>query len=303
MLDTMYKFVTPWATASKRHILKNRIMGRVANYIYPVYCKLFPIKTKENEADEKVVVSLTSFPARIDKIHLCINSILRQTRPADKVVLWLARTQFPEKSKLPQELLTLENYGLEIKFCEDLRSYKKIYFAAQEYKNSIIITADDDTLYPEFWIKRLLETHMRNMNYVCCYRAHKIIIKNDGIAPYDEWISMSPGEKGPSILLIPIGVGGVLYPVGFFKDVEFKREVIRELCPTTDDLWLKILGVKNGYKVVKVDADSKEWFTLLKSQNNALTSTNVGEKVNDISIQRLVAYYKIDYKVMKDGEE
>ena len=59
-----------------------------------MYCNFSKIKLNSNYASKichhKVIVSLTSFPARIDKVYLCINSLLRQSFKADKVILWLA---------------------------------------------------------------------------------------------------------------------------------------------------------------------------------------------------------------------
>ena len=79
MLDFFYKGVTPWAVADKKQIYINRVLGRIANYTYPVYCNFNKIKLNSNYASKichhKVIVSLTSFPARIDKVYLCINSL------------------------------------------------------------------------------------------------------------------------------------------------------------------------------------------------------------------------------------
>ena len=53
------------------------------------------------------------------------------------------------------------------------------------------------------------------------------------------------------------------------------------------------LGIVNGYKAVKVYPNSKEWFTIVSSQKQALMKTNVGSSMNDISIFNLQRYYKI----------
>ncbi len=83
MLNTLYELVTPWALANRNQVLKNRILGKIANYIYPVYCNVTSFKSNNKEAyddqrreEDTVIVSLTSFPARINKMNLCINSIL-----------------------------------------------------------------------------------------------------------------------------------------------------------------------------------------------------------------------------------
>ena len=297
MLDCFYKGVTPWAKANRRQIFINRVLGRIANYTYPVYCNSNKIRLNKNYASKmchhKVIISLTSFPARIDKVYLCINSLLRQSVRADKIVLWLAATQFPNGSGIPETLKRLVGEKFEIRFCDDLRSYKKIFYSAQQFKDDIIITVDDDTLYPEDWLLNLINTYIKYPDCVCCYRAHKIVLKSGKIAPYSEWIGLSPNETGPDSFLVPIGVGGVLYPPTFFDDVEFDFEKIKELCPTADDLWLKAIGLKNGFRAVKVDPNSKEWFTIISSQKQALMKTNVGQNMNDISIENLEKYYQL----------
>ena len=88
------------------------------------------------------------------------------------------------------------------------------------------------------------------------------------------------------------GIGYCANGTYFFFDKE-DYEKIKELCPTADDLWLKALGIVNGYKAVKVYPNSKEWFTIVSSQKQALMKTNVGSSMNDISIFNLQRYYKI----------
>lgn len=61
---------------------------------------------------EKIIVSLTSFPARINIVVKTIKTLLTQTLKPDAVILWLAPEQFPNGEKdLPQELLDLKQYG------------------------------------------------------------------------------------------------------------------------------------------------------------------------------------------------
>ena len=194
MLNLFYRGVTPWAVANRSQICINRILGRMANYAYPVYCKTSKIQPKAPSAYDlcknRVIISLTSFPARIDKVYLCINSLLRQSVRADKIVLWLADTQFPNGNGIPESLKRLVGGNFEIRFCDDLRSYKKIFYSAQQFKDDIIITVDDDTLYPEDWLLNLINTYIKYPDCVCCYRAHKIVLKSEKIAPYSEWIGL-----------------------------------------------------------------------------------------------------------------
>lgn len=295
MLKIFYRIVTPWAVSNKLQKFVNRVMGKMANAIYPFFCKfdIFP-RGRNIKREKQIIVSLTSFPARMDKLHLCVNSILRQSVPADKVVLWLAKDQFQSKDILPQELLALERKGLTIEFCEDLRSYKKFFYAGQKYCDDIIITADDDVLYPEDWIERLYDEYNKYDNYVICYRAAKMEFETQRtFKPYAEWEGMSPNLKGPSSYLLPTGVGGVLYPPNYFKGIEFNYDEMNRTCPNADDIWLKSVGIRKSIKAVKVDACSKEWFTISNSQKKALTTNNVFGGNNDFALKNIIIEYNI----------
>ena len=78
----------------------------------------------------KYIVSLTSFPARINEVWICIDSLMRQTFKPDKIILWLADSQFPDRV-LPESLRKYEKKGLSICWCDDLRSYKKFFYTIQ----------------------------------------------------------------------------------------------------------------------------------------------------------------------------
>lgn len=89
------------------------------------------------------------------------------------------------RSRPPPSVIRLRAYGLEIRFCENLRSYKKIIPALQEYPDAILITADDDWLYTQDWLAGLW----------CPYERH----------PHDihAWRSPAfppPGRPGPAAL-------------------------------------------------------------------------------------------------------
>ena len=114
MLNELYHIATPWAKATKSQINVNRMLGVAANVLYPVYCAWSPLPKQKTMPGEKMVVSLTTFPLRIGKVHLTIQSILRQSRPADRVLLWLSKEEFPEEAQLPENLLRLKEAGLPV---------------------------------------------------------------------------------------------------------------------------------------------------------------------------------------------
>ena len=81
-------------------------------YVCPV------VKTSgitDKKRSPEVIVSLTSFPARINSVEKTIRTLLTQTLKPDRVILWLAEEQFHNKENdLPRQLLALKNFGLDI---------------------------------------------------------------------------------------------------------------------------------------------------------------------------------------------
>ena len=174
-----------------------------------------------------------------------------------------------------------------------------MFYTAQEFENDVIVTADDDALYPENWLEGLWDTHEKYPGCVCCYRAHEITFEGGRVAPYQEWYGLSPDKKGPSEALFSVGVGGVLYPAGYFSGIEFDSGKIMELCPTADDMWLKIVGAQKRIPAVKVSTNSKEWFTIRNSQRQCLMSVNTaGRMRNDEALQNLMGYYHVTAEML-----
>ncbi len=59
---------------------------------------------RDNGLTNKIIISLTSFPERMDEIHYALYSLLTQTFKPDMLVLWLGEEQFPNKeSDIPEK--------------------------------------------------------------------------------------------------------------------------------------------------------------------------------------------------------
>ena len=87
---------------------------------------------------EKIIVSLTSFPARIDCVEYSVKSLMMQDYKPDRIILWLSNLQFKSEGELPDTLLVLKDKGLEIKFCnDDLRGHKKYFELIKNQKENV----------------------------------------------------------------------------------------------------------------------------------------------------------------------
>jgi len=279
-----------------------KIIKLIINIVYPIYYRIPTNKKGVNEINnkEKIIISLTTFPARIEKIWLCIESLMRQSKKPNEIILWLANEQFNGEKALPGRLLKLKERGLTIRFCEDLKSHKKYYYTIKENPNAVVITVDDDIFYPEDLVENLLNTHYKYPNAICCNLAHEIVFNNGGMpAPYLEWISGSPNNAGPSYTLCPIGCEGILYPPKSLNQKVLDKEVLLNLSPTADDLWLKVMALLNKTPTVKVNKKSITYVGILGSQKESLTSINVNSNKNDIQMKALIDKFDIDFERIK----
>jgi len=246
--------------------------------------------------DKNIIVSLTSFPSRIDTIWICIESLLRQTLKPDEIVLWLADTQFNGLSSLPDRLIEQQKRGLTIRFCEDIKSHKKYYYAFKEYPDDIIITVDDDVIYPKDTIKALISLHKKYPECICCNFAVLITFNNNNeINPIRKW----PGLffnilKKPTYLLLPVGVSGILYPPKLINLEVFNKDIFKKICFYADDIWLKLMGLLNGTKVMQTSCFPGHFFTIQGSQKDCLLKTNITRNQNEVQFQAVLNRYRTD---------
>ena len=245
----------------------------------------------------RLIISLTSFPERIYDVHYCIFSLMNQKLKADKIVLWLAEEEFPNKERdLTVELLALKNNGLEIMWCENIYSYKKLIPSLREFPNDIIITADDDLYYPENWLELLYEGHLQYPNCIISHRARKISLNSDySFKNYDSWELLDYGAE-PSYLNFPTNGAGTLFPPNSLDDSIFNSPLISELCPTADDLWFWVMAIKNKTKIKVLNENNSELIYINLAREDLILNEKVLWSVNtrgenDVQLKRLVDYF------------
>jgi len=250
-----------------------------------------------NNLENEIIVSFTSFNARINDVYLTVESIFQQSLKADKVILWLSTENFPNKElDLPEILKKQSLRGLDICFVdEDIGAYKKIYYALKKYPNSLILTIDDDILYPLDMIDQLYRAYRVEPTIIHCHRAHRITFDDSGrLLPYLSWVkSVSADQAGLDVF--PTGIGGVLYFSGCFDDEVLNKDAFQRMAPNADDIWLKAMSLKKGVCCKPIE-DPKHWkskFLMIEgSQNDSLASLNKSKTSgNDAKLKAVFGYY------------
>lgn len=194
------------------------------------------------------IISLTSYPQRINTLWMVIDSIYYQTLLPQKIVLVLTKEEFPDGLvSLPYSIKRYLNKGLEIVFTDyNLRPHNKYYYSLKHIKENDVITVDDDLLYWPNTIELLYDIKKTHPDCICANRATQVYEK-------DGHLSFRPKYNSKGHSFIARGTGGVLYPPMFRPESLFDQEMIKRLSLNTDDNWLKVHEMKYGIEVATGD--------------------------------------------------
>lgn len=246
--------------------------------------------------NHEVIVSLTTYEPRLYEVYLAVESIMQQTVKANRIILWLSDSL--RNVPLPNTLQLQMKRGLEIRFCKDIRSYKKLIPALYAYPDDAIITIDDDALYQIDVIEKLVSNYLSDPRYIYFNRGRRINFQNGKLTPYLSWKKCI--DTDVSALNFPTGVGGILYPPHTFNTEVFKESAFMTICPYSDDIWFKSMTLYNDKLCKKVYTHNKSGDDFLCNwsvQNCALHRINNGQLQNDIQIRSVFKEYDLYKKL------
>ena len=267
--------------------LKRRLKFYPANLKNDIYFKI----RKPNENKSDIVISLTSFPLRMDAIVTTLKGLLNQSLLPEHINLYVNRDQY-ENSDL-NRLKSIDRDLIKIKFVdEDYRSYNKLIYAITSHPDKTIVTCDDDVIYPTNWLASLVAASKQNPSCIIATRARQM--KHDGsgnLTPYASWQHANHSKR--SLSLLPLGVGGVLYPANSLNNSVSRSDLFMNLCPKADDLWFKVMSFLNRTPVVQVSNQPSRYPDVPIGSSPSLASYNIAENGNDEQLNKLLSYFRI----------
>lgn len=247
-------------------------------------------RRRAHRLGRELIVSLTSYPPRFGTLALTLRSLLDQTVTPDRTILWVT----PDDRKLlPADIDSLVAHGLEIRLCEDWRSYKKLVPALMHFPEAIIVTADDDLYFRPSWLEGLLKESTVSPRSVITHRAHLAALQANGeFGPYASWEldTKETGDRSSSALLFPTGGAGTLYPAGAFDPRVTDFELFERLCPSADDIWFFWMARLAGTEQRRTKAHaSLLWWE--GSQDVGLFHENLWGDGNDAQMRAMEAHF------------
>jgi len=242
-----------------------------------------------------VRLSMTTYPARVGAACQTLETIIygQRVRP-EAVTLVLAEDEFAGTSNLPLRLRRLEDHGLEVLWVpRSTRSYMKLLPALERYPAETIVTADDDILYPAWWLELLVEAHTRHPGTIVGHRGWEVRIRGArNLVPYTHWARATTRTASARTFLT--GVGGVLYPPGCLPMEAHETALIERLSPNADDVWFHAMALLRGTPV-RVTLDPPVDFPSTWRTGNpaGLQATNVRGGQNDLALNAVYDYWEL----------
>jgi hypothetical protein len=196
------------------------------------------------------VVSLTTFGKRSETVHLAIESIARGSVLPSRLILWLDEEAL--FCNLPTTIRRLQERGLEVKLSKNYGPHTKYYpyVELQQAFSAPLVTADDDILYPRYWLKKLIEANRECPDAVNCYAAHVIPLNEGGFEEYKDWKLCN--STTPRFCHLAMGSMGAMYPASFLMVLKRAGTAFENCCPKGDDLWLHVQALRASYKVRQI---------------------------------------------------
>lgn len=248
------------------------------------------------------MVSMTSYGDRVSLCYLALESIARGTIRPHRTILWL--DDEAAFSTPPRSLRRLRRRGLEIRRSENFGPHTK-YFPYVEETSTFagpLVTADDDTIYPRYWLETLTREHKATPDVIVCYRARRILWNAQGFAPYASW-PLSNGSR-PAMANLVTGVSGALHPPKLLLALKSRGRTFQATSPNNDDIWLHHTALRIGMPTRVIGGESVTFPLIDGSQDQALWYSNLSQGENDRQLQ--ATYSREDLNLIaasSDGED
>ena len=259
-----------------------------AFFYHTMWLLSIPVKKLHEKKQDRPapIVSLTTIPSRLDKVHITLRSVLDQSLKPEKIILWI---HDKDKSEIPEKVWRLAGPLLEIRFTPHQSSHKKLLPTLELYPDKVIVTCDDDLIYERKWLEKLYDTHLKYPEDIICNKARRIAVDDDNKAlDYKRW---KYNTENDFLKNVAIGEGGILYPPKSLHPGVTDYALALKLAPKSDDLWFKAMALKNGTRVRLAENPSATFIPIAGTQKISLKKINVSGNFNLDQWNDLVDYF------------
>lgn len=265
-----------------------------------------PGVTKEKYCDKEVIVSIATHGERFYEAYIAIESIMQQSVKPNRIILNVAKNEF-EGKPIPSSLLHQQKRGLEINYCEDYWSFKKLIPTLKRFPEAIIVTFDDDCIYNVDVLENMLQAYKTDPKAIWGNRIHELSFDSQGnLKCYLDWKLTIPNTEVASKYFFITTEGGALYPPhSLYQDVT-RDDIFMDISKTNDDVWCYVMALLQGTSIRKVRTHcswGEDYYLVDDMQSSGLSVNNCARKgeecPNDVVIRDVFSKYNV-YKILKN---
>ncbi|MDP3546557.1 MAG: glycosyltransferase family A protein [Phreatobacter sp.] len=181
---------------------------------------------------ERLVISLTTVPERMDQLGPVLRSLLAQTEPADRIVL--ARPEVAWRSGKPYPPFAPAMPGIDVIAANDQGPATKLLPALLAEPDAAILVVDDDVIYPIDFVEQMLAWHRRLPHAAIGWRGWSIVADAH---PKDYPHIFATALTRPEPVDILLGTWGYLVPPGALDAAVHDFSGFPPSVRFVDDVW------------------------------------------------------------------
>lgn len=222
---------------------------------------------------EKAIISLTSWKARINTVSKTLFSLIQQC-PGFHIVLVLSEEEFPKMcEELPENLmLFVENEMIELLWVyKNYKSFKKVLFTMDKYRDVPVISADDDCIYTCNYAQELYDKWLKNKDCI---------------------ISQSKLLNGKDYKIFGSG-WGVIFP-NILNKIKVKINDIKFnlLSGSNDDLFYCLIAKLSNIKIISLNKQKLEDIMIYTGKTDTSLS-KTGQHNDNVQYDEYYSFIKL----------
>ena len=245
------------------------------------------LAAKRTFDDRRVIASLSTVPDRINNLRPTIQSLLKQTRPPDEIVLAIPEFSVREQrpyvvpkyiSRLPRVRVfhCAEDWGPATKFIGAIQDE-----LAAGRENSLIMVVDDDRLYPRDALETYLYYSEQLPNAALCFRGAAMPSTLDWD---DAKMIYAKDLREPRPVAVITGCGSYLVRAGFFDRSLWDYSGAPSVAFYIDDIWISAWLSRRGVKRYVVPASAMMRSVRRQRRTVSLNKIRGRQKLNNETI-------------------
>lgn len=238
--------------------------------------------------NQRVIASLSTVPDRINNLRPTIQSLLKQTRPPDEIVLAIPEFSIREQRPyvVPEYLLRWprvrvlrcrEDWGPATKFIAAVRDE-----LAAARPNTLIMVVDDDRVYPRDALETYLHYSEQLPDAALSFRGAAMPSTLD----WDDAKMIRASElRQPRPVAVITGCGSYLIQPRFFNESLWDYSVAPQVAFHIDDIWISGWLSRRGVKRYVVPASAMMRSVLRQRWTVSLNKIPGRQKLNNEIIE------------------